>query len=539
MSIVLPLLCLFALPQDDPLEASDVTAAARVIGATFTEDEIELMLDDVRERLASFERLRAIPIDNGVQPALHFLPWAEQRIGTPVARVTRTPPVVPATLPERPADLESLAYASIRELSLLLHARVVTCEELTEMFLARLARLDAKLLCVVELTEERALERARALDRELDAGESRGVLHGIPWVAKDLLAVRGTRTTWGAEPFRDQVIDTDAAVVELLDEAGAVLIAKVTLGALAWGDVWFDGMTRNPWNLEQGSSGSSAGPASAVAAGCAPFGIGSETLGSIVSPSTRCGNSSLRPTFGRVSRYGAMTLSWSMDKLGPMCRSAEDAAIVFDAIHGRDPRDPTTVWAPFDPAPTEPPVDWKVGYLAGAFDEESGYAHVLGELSDLGVELVPLELPDYPVGDMTMVLGAEAATAFDSFSSGPDDDRMVRQVRNAWPNVFRHSRLIPAVDYLRANRLRTFLTRDYEALLSEVRVLVHPSYADGILSATNLSGHPTFVAPCGFSDDGTPYSVSFSARLFGETDLLALVRAWQAISEHEDRHPDL
>jgi len=545
LSVLLAPLALPGLHQEGAdaappkLSKEEIAVAARVLGESFRDDELELMLSDVRERLESFERLRAIPLDNSLEPALYFLPWRSQKVGTPVERATRKPPAVAGT-PERPADLEELAYASIPRLSQLVHARVVSCEELAELFLARLVRLDEKLLCVVELTEERARTQARSLDRELAEGKSRGVLHGIPWVAKDLLAVRGTRTTWGAAPFEEQVIDVDATVARLLDEAGAVLIAKVSLGALAWGDVWFGGRTRNPWNPEQGSSGSSAGPASAVAAGCAPFGIGSETLGSIVSPSTRCGNTSLRPTFGRVSRFGAMTLCWSMDKLGPICRSATDAALILDAIHGADPRDPTTVWQPYASAPAESVEGWKVGYWKGAFEGNGAvYAHVLDELRGLGVELVEVELPDYPVSDMTLILGAEAATAFDEFSRGDRDDLLVRQSADAWPNVFRNARLIPAVDYLRANRLRTLLTRDYEGMLRDVTAIVHPSYADGILSATNLSGHPTVVAPCRFTDQGTPDSISFTGRLFGETELLQLVRQWQSVTEYHLRHPKL
>ena len=532
------LLALSPPSPQEPLAVEDLQVAARVSGESFREEELELMLADVRERLASFERLRAIPLQNDLEPALYFLPWREQRTGEPQERKTRRSPVSADTA-RRPEDLEELAFASIPELARLIHAREVSCVELTELFLARLARFDETLLCVVELTEARALEQAVALDRELANGTSRGMLHGIPWVAKDLLAVRGTRTTWGAAPFEEQELDLDATVVRRLDEAGAVLIAKVSLGALAWGDVWFGGRTRNPWNPEQGSSGSSAGPASAVAAGCAPFGIGSETLGSIVSPSTRCGNTSVRPTFGRVSRFGAMTLSWSMDKLGPMCRSAVDAALVLDAIHGADPGDPTTVWQPFDCDAADSVEGWKVGYWKSAFPEDGPARRVLEELGDLGVELVELELPAYPVNDMSFVLSAEAATAFDDFSRSDQDDALVRQERFAWPNVFRHARLIPAVDYLRANRLRTLLTRDYEALLREVDAIVHPSFADGILTATNLSGHPTVVAPCRFTDDGMPDSISFTARLFGETRLLQLVRAWQSVTDYHLRQPEL
>ncbi|MFT7487412.1 MAG: Asp-tRNA(Asn)/Glu-tRNA(Gln) amidotransferase A subunit family amidase [Candidatus Paceibacteria bacterium] len=528
--------------------AAEIQASARVIGAEFSDEQVDLMLGQVRQNLRSYERLRSIPLDNSVVPALYFLPLGEAPL---VAEATRGiehgslsfQRLAGESTVKRPEALEELAFASIPELSSLIHSRSVSCVELSEMFLARLARLDETLHCVIEMTGDRALAQAKLLDQELEQGNSRGILHGIPWVAKDLLAVRGTHTTWGAEPFKGQVIETDASVARLLEEQGAVLIAKVTLGALAWGDVWFGGMTRNPWNPEQGSSGSSAGPASAVAAGGAPFGIGSETLGSIISPSTRCGNSSLRPTFGRVSRHGAMTLSWSMDKLGPICRSATDCAIVLDAIHGRDELDPTTSTRAFDPAPKEREGEgFTVGFLEGAFDrggEPNRYAHVLEELEAMGAELVPFSMPDYPTGDMTFILSAEAATAFDEFSASGRADGMVRQTGDAWPNVFRLARLIPAVDYLRANRLRTLLTQELEAALSDLDAVVHPSFAGGVLSATNLSGHPTFVAPCGFNEDGTPFSISFTAKLFGETSLLQLARRWQASTAHHLAHPDL
>ena len=340
-------------------------------------------------------------------------------------------------------------------------------------------------------------------------------------------------------PFREQVLDVDAAVVRRLDEAGAVLIAKLTLGALAWGDVWFGGRTRNPWQPSQGSSGSSAGSASAVAAGAVPFAIGSETLGSIVSPSDRCGCSSLRPSFGRVSRAGAMALSWSMDKLGPICRSATDAAIVFAAIEGADPRDPGTRNGSLGFA-TRPSVDGlTVGILASAYEDNEAYAAVIDQLEALGAQAVPVEVPDYPVGEMTFVLNAEAATAFDDLTRDGRDDLLVRQEERAWPNVFRASRLVPAVEYLRANRLRVRLLKRLEGTLREVDVLCHPSFAAGLLTATNLTGHPAVVVPCGFREDGTPFSVSFTARLDADDVLLDVVRAWQAVTDHHRRHPDL
>jgi len=482
-----------------------------------------------------------LPLENEVVPALYFMPDPEAaRRGKP-----EQPPseVIDGPPPKRPDNLEDLVYEPIWVLHEMLENEVVTCEELTRTYLARLKRLDSALHCVVTLTEERALAQARERDRELAEGRQRGILHGLPWVAKDLLAVKGYPTTWGTPPFRDRQLDYDAAVVERLDAAGAILIAKVSLGELAMGDVWFGGRTRNPWKPEQGSSGSSAGTASAISAGCAVFGIGSETLGSIVSPSTVCGNSSLRPTFGQVSRHGAMTLSWSMDKLGPLAHSAEDAGLVFGAIRGHDPRDATTVDVPFvpqaGPGPAPDVRGWRVGVPRGAFGSNAPEKTVLDELQKLGVELVDLDVPKYPVDEMLIVLTAEAGAAFDDFSRGEQDDLMVRQTSDAWPNTFRQAALIPAVDYIRANRLRTLLIRDYEKVLGGVRAIVYPSFQGSLLGATNLTGEPTFVAPCGFGQDGTPYSISFTGKLFGDGDVLALAMAWQRSTDYHRRHPKL
>ncbi len=530
--------------EDQPLFGpTEIGVAAEVLGLSFEEQELELMLPDVSERLKEFERLRAVHLENDVAPALVF--WPAPGGPPEPGAVEHLHPVDTWMLPSS-ADPEALAFLDIVDLGHAIHQHRISCLELARMYLGRLKRLDEKLHCVVTLTEERALAQARALDEELAQGKHRGPLHGIPWVAKDLLAVKGHATTWGTPPYEGQVIAHDAAVVEKLDTAGAVLIAKVSLGELAWGDVWSGGQTRNPWKLDQGSSGSSAGSSAAVAAGCAAFAIGSETLGSIVSPSDRCGCSSLRPTFGRVSRYGAMALCWSLDKLGPICRSAEDAALVFRAIAGPDPRDPASLGAgpAREVAPSiNPRVDvrgWKVGVPAGAFQGEGERCkHVLEELRSVGVVLVDVELPRYPVDEMLLVLAAEAGAAFDEFSRSERDDAMVRQERQAWPNVFRHAQLIPAVDYIRANRLRTLLIRDWEAALAGVKAIVHPSFAGSILGATNLGGQPTLVAPCGFREDGTPFSISFTGRLFGDREVLALAMAWQGATEHHWQHPKL
>ncbi len=490
------------------------------------------MLVDVGEQVAGFAAMRAIELDNSVPTALVFDP-----LGAGVVLRAESAGGAGLELPkvERPADLGELVYADIPTLASLVKARAVSCVELTELFLERLGKLDETLQCVVTLTAERARAQAEGLDRELAQGKWRGPLHGIPWGAKDLLAVKGYRTTWGSKVFEEQVLTVDAAVVERLDEAGAVLIAKLALGALAWGDVWFGGTTRNPWNPSEGSSGSSAGPAAATAAGGVVFAIGSETLGSIVSPSLRCGNSALRPTFGRVSRRGAMTLAWSMDKLGPMCRTLGDAAIVFAAIHGSDEEDAHARDFPFAIPGRTDVAGWKVGYPKAAFEASPADGRVLEELAALGVELLPIELPDYPADAMSVVLSVEAACAFDALTRSGEDDLMVRQTRDAWPNVFRAAQLVPAVEYVRANRLRALAMRDVDAVMAQVDLFVHPVYYG--LTLSNLTGHPTVIAPSGFDEAGRPRSIGFTGQLFGEERLLALAQAWQESTAYHRRHP--
>ena len=527
-----------AIPHASAQEIDEMSVhnAARLIGLDFEKDEVELMLPGVRRRLASFARLRDRRLGNEIYPALSFSPFLPG-IANRSIRYERKELALSDV--ERPKDLEELAFADIPTLASLIKSRKVSCVELTKLFIARLERLDKKLACVITMTKERALEQAKALDAELETGKWRGPLHGIPYGAKDLFAAKGYRTTWGAKPFKDQVLDVDATVIQKLDKAGAVMIAKLTLGALAWGDVWYGGKTKNPWNTARGSSGSSAGSAAATAAGGVVFALGTETLGSIVSPSRACGCSSLRPTFGLVSRHGAMALSWTMDKVGPICRSAIDAAIVFDAIRGADGKDPTAVTRPFAIPQGVSVKGLKVGVLRGRWQESPEFEPFFADLRALGVELVDVSLPRFPVGDLTFILQVEGAAAFDEMTRSGRDAEMVRQIQNAWPNVFRSSRLIPAVEYIQANRIRTQLMRAYDKALATCDVLVHPPYAGGILGATNLTGHPTFCAPFGKRRDGAPNSVCFTGQLADESRLLALVIAWQQRSKHHQRHPKL
>ncbi len=517
--------------------------AEKVAGLEFTDEERDLMLEGLNDNLESYEKLRRILIDNSVPPAIQFSPLV------PGMRVDQRRPYFKMSkqkLHRVPSNLEEFAFLPITKLSQLIKTRKISSTALTKMYLDRLKKYDPKLQCVITLTEDLALKQAAWADKEIAAGKYRGPLHGIPWGAKDLLAAKNYKTTWGAMPYKDQVLDYDATVVERLEQAGAVLVAKLTMGALAWGDVWFGGKTKNPWNIEQGSSGSSAGPAAATAAGLVAFSIGTETYGSIVSPATRCGVTGLRPTFGRVSRFGAMALSWSMDKIGPICRSVEDCALVFDAIYGPDGRDLTIVELPFSWNANFDIRKLRVGYYKTAFEAERKNNQaklnddaVLDVLRNLGIELIPIELPDYPIDAMNFILNAEAAAAFDELTRTNRDDLLVRQIKNAWPNVFRQSRLIPAVEYIQANRVRTLVMGEMAKLMNEVDVFVTPSYGGNVLLLTNLTGHPAVVVPNGFNEEGTPTSVSFIGNLYAESATLSVAKAFQDATDFHLKYPTL
>ena len=543
---------LWAAAGEGPITRETLAAAEALAGIELSDPERDLALVGLEELRRDYLKLRSVPLANAVAPALRFDPEVP-------GAITRQPPPARRLSPDRaaalPDDEEAIAFLPAVELGRHLRERRISSRELTRLYLDRLKRFDPQLHCVVTLTEERALEAAARADEELERGFSRGPLHGVPWGAKDLLAVRGYPTTWGAAPFRDQVIDEDSSVVRRLDEAGAVLAAKLTLGELAWGDVWFGGMTRNPWQPEQGSSGSSAGPAAATAAGLVGFAIGSETWGSIVSPSTRCGVTGLRPTFGRVSRHGAMALSWSMDKLGPMGRSVEDCALAFEAIHGADGLDPTAVDRPFAWDAGCDLSKLRIGYLRSLFerspepdeDEDPTRAReahalelaALDALRAIGLELVPVELPELPVSSLAFILSAEAAAAFSDLTLSNRDDELVRQVDQAWPNVLRQARTIPAVEYLQANRVRTLVMRETARAFADVDVVVAPSFTGDTLLLTNLTGHPAVVVPDGFTADGTPSSLTFLGRLYGEAETLAVARAYQEATGFHLRHPRL
>jgi len=524
--------------RDDRVTTEDLTGFARVAGLEFTGAELEMMLRSVEGGRRSFADLRGVALENGDPPVTVFDPFLP---GMEPRAVHGEPGELALPDARLPEDLSELYWADVPTLAALVRSRRISCVELSTLFLDRLEAVDAHLHLVISLRREQALARAAELDRELDAGRWRGPLHGIPWGAKDLLATRDSRTTWGAQPYREQVLDLDATVVERLRAAGAVLVAKLTLGSLGMGDRWYGERTRTPWDPRRGSSGSSAGSAAAVAAGALPFTIGSETLGSIVSPSVQCGSTALRPTFGRVSRYGAMTLCWSMDKLGPMARSAVDLGIVFAAIQGPDGRDPSVRAAPFTWPLDLETRGLRVGYPAGAFGDAPLEHPTLTELAELGVELVEVELPRDP-GAVMVILGVECATAFDDLTRDGLDDQLVDQGPRAWPSFFRSARMIPAVEFLRAQRVRGELMREMDAVMAGVDLLVHPPYAGDVLGVTNLTGHPTFVAPSGFRErDGVvrPEVVCFTGQLDDDARLLALAAAWQAATGHEDRRPPM
>lgn len=517
-----------------------IAEASKIIGIEFTVTERDSMIEDLENARDDYKAVRELKLPNSVSPSLVFNPIP------PGKTFNRTREPISWNIPEDvslPENRSELAFYTVTELASLIKQRKITSTELTEFFIDRLRRHDDTLHAVVTLTEERALEQAKKLDRELEAGNYRGPLHGIPYGLKDLFAVEGYKTTWGAMPFRDQTVAMTSTVAQRLDEAGAVLVAKTTLGALAWGDVWFGGKTRSPWNPERGSSGSSAGSAAATAAGLVPFAIGTETLGSIVSPSSRTGTTGLRPTFGRVSRHGAMALSWSMDKVGPITRSVEDAAIVFNAIYGPDGHDQSLVDLPFNYKPEVDLGNLRIGYLKSAFDRDY-YNHdhdsaTLAVLRGLGAELIPMELPDYPAGDLSFILSAEGAAAFDELTLSGKDDEMVRQVRNAWPNVFRAARFIPAVEYIQANRARNVLIQKMDSVMQHVDVYLSPAFGGSNLVLTNLTGHPSVVLPNGFNENGEPASITFMGGLFDEATLLAVAKKYQQATAFHKRHPEL
>jgi len=522
------------------ITTKDIASVEKVIGLKFTSKERKMMLDGARRNRSKFEELRKVSVQNSVPPALLFNPVIP---GMNIEKDRKPLRISKASGIQVPSNFEDLAFYPITELAQLIKSRKITSTQLTQLYLERLKKYGPRLECVITLTEELALAQAKRADKEIASGRYRGPLHGIPWGAKDLLSTKGIKTTWGAMPYKGQIIDVNATVVKRLEEAGAVLVAKLTMGALAMGDVWFGGKTKNPWNQKQGSSGSSAGSAATTAAGLVGFSIGTETWGSILSPSTRCGVTGLRPTFGRVSRYGAMALSWSMDKIGPICRSVEDCSLVFNAIYGPDGKDLTVANLPFNWDPSLDLKDIRIGYLKKMFERKyrnkKNDEASLEALRSLGVGLVPIDLPDLPVRSLSFILSAEAAAAFDELTRSNRDDLLVRQGRGAWPNSFRQARLIPAVEYIQANRVRTLLMEEMTKKMKGIDVYVAPTSGGNNLLLTNLTGHPAVVVPNGFDEKESPRSISFIGNLFEEAKTLRVAKAFQDVTDFHRKHPDL
>lgn len=540
--------------------------AAAVAGLTFTDEQLDEMLEGLSQNVERYKELRRIPLENGVPLSLHYSPLTP---GMSVDREARPPR--PGAVPSlrRPARLEDAAYWPVLHLAELVRTRQVRSVELTEMYLDRLKRLNPTLNCVVTYTDDLAMQQARDADAAIAAGRYNGVLHGIPWGAKDIIAVRGYPTTWGSGAFREQRFERDAGVVDLLRDAGAVLVAKLSTGELAGGDRWFGGRTNSPWDPNEGSSGSSAGPASAAAGGGVGFGIGTETSGSILSPSSICGATGLRPTYGRVTRAGVMTLSWSQDRVGPLCRTVEDCAAVLHAIARADGRDFSVVDLPFNWDAARDLRSLRIGYLDDAFDEPNRDAAlkanddaVLTQLRALGLTLTPFRLPDFPMMRATSaILGVESATAFDEFARSGGDARLTTPGRGTG---FRRGHFIPAVEYLQAQRVRGLIMQQFADATAPFDVWVAP-YLDmrayrppptpapgappvvqpppgpimSHFSVANLCGYPCISVPNGFNQKQQPTNVTFLARPYHEAEMLAVAKAYQDATPWHLRHPTL
>ncbi len=558
-----------------PITPDTIECAEKIPGLDFHSEDEAAMANGLNRNLTTYARLRDIKITPDIDPAIMFkpsLPGQEPKgPATPGARLRYTKP--PLTL-KRPANLEDVAFWPVTHLAALIERKLVTSTELTKMYLARLKRYQPQLNFYVTLTEDLALQQAAKADAEIKAGKYKGPLHGIPWGGKDLLATKGIRTTWGGEPYMQQVFDYNASVVDRLTDAGAVLVAKLALGALAQGDMWFGGQTKNPWN-GGGSSGSSAGPGSATAAGCVGFAIGTETRGSIISPSSVNGVVGLRPTYGRVSRYGAMALSNTMDKLGPMCRYVEDAILVLNVIYGPDKKDGTVADAALTWNPTLPLAGIKIGYVKNEFDPPSpppaagatagraagagrgggrggrgftpeqqaerrkNFDNVLATYRKLGAKLEPVELPDISITNtLGFILDAEAAASFDAITrSGEVDLLHTGQSKSTWPNTFKTARFIPAVEYIQANRARVILMRQFDALMNRYHVLISAG-SDATLSTTNLTGQPAMAIKCGIVNN-SPQIIMLTGRLYDEGTMARVAMAFEQATEWKDRHPTL
>ncbi|MCX6169851.1 MAG: amidase [Ignavibacteriales bacterium] len=530
----------FAQQKEGKIKKEMIPNAEKIIGLEFTDTERDSMQDALNDQLGNYENIRKIHIANSIPPAILFNPIPA---GFKFDQKQKLLKFSDYSYVKMPKNIEEITFYSIGELAQLIKTKKITSTQLTKFYLERLKKYGPKLHSVITLTEERALRQAEKADQEISKGKYRGMLHGIPFGVKDLLNSKDYNTTWGAAPYKDQLNNEDATVIKKLEDAGAVLCAKLSMGELAMDDVWFGGMTRNPWDTTKGSSGSSAGSASSVSAGLLPFAIGTETWGSIVSPSTVCGVTGLRPTYGRVSRTGAMALSWSMDKIGPICRNAEDLAIVFNAIYGKDGIDQTLYDAPFNYQPKLDFKKLKIGFLKNDFAKKYRFHQndslVLKKLAELGAQLIPIELPEIATNDIAIILTAEAGAAFDELTRTNKDDMLARQFKGAWPNIFRASRFIPAVEYINANRIRYMLIQEMQKMMKKVDLYIAPSWEGNNLLLTNLTGNPCVVVPTGFTDKGILTSITFMGRLFDEGKIIAFAKMFQDATDFHKKHPKM
>ena len=513
-----------------------IEVAQKIAGVSFTRDEqgaIVTRLNATRGYMAGFEFLRTADLGNDTLPAIVFNPVPPGKKMPDGPRfLNRSRPVV-----TRPSSDEALAFLPATHLATLVETRQITASELTELYLARLAKYDPVLHCVVSLTPELARAQAKQADAEIAAGVYRGPLHGLPFGLKDLFAVKGTRTTWGVSLYKDRVIDADATVYTRLRDAGAILVAKLSSGAMALTAQWFGGVTRNPWNVQQDASGSSAGPGSATAAGLVAFSVGSDTGGSVISPSARNGLTGMRPTFGRVSRHGAMALAWTQDTVGPMCRSAEDCAIVFNAIYGPDGKDNSVLDVPFSWDSAADVRTLRVGYLRPERSDAIARQNLqesLRVIRALGVQTVPFELPDVSIEAIDFIRYAETAAAFDDLTrSGRLRDIERGPEQSPRPAEIRPARFIPAVEYIQANRYRMRVMQQMDEAMSGIDLFIGAN-----LTLTNRTGHPVISLPNGFAD-GSPTALQLTGKLFGEPELLLLAHAFQSRTDHHLKHPSL
>lgn len=528
--------------QSVPFSKQDVRAAQRVIGLDFPKGRIDTMYQYLGRNREGYDSMRLYSLDYRVSPAMYFDPHPDGFIIPSRQEATDWGFPDAGVLPDSP---EALAFSPVSMLAVWIRSGQLRSETLTKLYLERIRRYDSSLHAVVTLLEERALAQARRADAELAAGLYRGPLHGIPYTIKDLFALPGTPTTWGAAPYKNQYLDHTAAVIARLDTAGAVLLAKVSSGELARGDVWFGGMTRNPWDIRQGASGSSAGSASSVSAGLCAFAIGTETLGSITAPSARCGVTGLRPTYGRVSRDGAMTLAWSMDKVGPIARNAQDCALVLEAIRGEDSKDRSVREAPFNFNTRRDITSLRVGYLKSAFEKDSTSAgannqRALQVFRELGLSLEEISLPShFPFTAFDIILRAEAGAFFDVLVRSGAVDELAEQQESSRANSLRQARFIPAAEYLQANRHRKLLIEEMHGLMQQYDVLLVPPGGSQQSLITNLTGHPALALPTGLDKQQKPSALILIGNLYDEAALLELGHAFQRETNFEALHPPL